>query len=36
VTIYPKLLPLQLAGDPSNPITTSLSVSFVDAEAKGE
>lgn len=28
-TIYPKLLPLQLAGDPDDPIGLSLQVSFV-------
>jgi hypothetical protein len=29
-TIYPKLLPLTVAGDPSNPLKTSLEVRFVD------
>lgn len=28
-TIYPKLLPLQLSGDPDNPVATSLTVTFV-------
>ncbi len=27
-TIYPKLIPIQLAGDPENPIQTSLTVTF--------
>jgi hypothetical protein len=29
-TIYPKLLPLQVAGDPDNPIKASLEVAFVE------
>lgn len=29
-TIYPKLLPLQVAGDPDNPLKASLEVSFVE------
>ena len=28
-TIYPKLLPLQLAGDPQNPLLSGLTVTFV-------
>lgn len=27
-TIYPKLIPVQLAGDPDNPVGLSLTVSF--------
>lgn len=28
--IYPKLLPLQVSGDPDNPLKASLEVSFVE------
>ena len=31
-TIYPKLLPLQLAGDAENPIALSLQVGFVERQ----
>jgi hypothetical protein len=28
-TIYPKLIPVQIAGDPENPIQTSVKIGFV-------
>lgn len=28
VSVYPKLIPVQIAGDPDNPVQTSLTVTF--------
>lgn len=33
-TIYPKLLPLTVAGDPENPLNTNLVVTFVKPDGK--
>jgi hypothetical protein len=34
-TIYPKLLPLQLSGDPDNPIRHKIEFAIVDPDPKG-